>query len=281
MGKKIDLTNQVFGNLTVLKDSGKRTGNGGIIWTCQCSCGEIKEVPGHHLKRGSVKTCGKCNSRSKKINEIGNQYGKLTVIAEAPSRNGRAYWLCQCECGKQKEISGTNLRTYGHIGCGCGQITDRIGKKYGFLTVLEQLPDNQWKCLCECGNITIASGNQLNKGHKLSCGCLKSKGEARICKILTALNQEFIQEKTFENCVFANGTFARFDFYLPQHNLIVEYDGEQHYTGWNGKDNLNEIQAKDKFKTEWCEKNQIQLLRIPYYNYENIEDIIKNILEVK
>ena len=281
MGKKIDLTGQVFGNLTVLKDSKKRARNGSVIWTCKCSCGEIKEVLGDHLKRGAVKTCGKCNLSPRKIDEIGNQYGKLTVIAEAPSRNGRAYWLCQCECGKQKEISGTNLRVYGHIGCGCGQITDRIGKKYGLLTVLEQLPDNQWKCLCECGNTIIASGNQLNKGHKLSCGCLKSKGEARICKILTVLNQEFIQEKTFENCVFENGTFARFDFYLPQRNLIIEYDGEQHYTGWIGKDNLNEIQAKDKFKTEWCEKNQIQLLRIPYYNYENIENIIKNVLEVK
>lgn len=275
MGKKIDLIGQVFGNLTVIKDSKKRTNNGGVIWTCECICGTIKDIPGDHLKRGSVKSCGQCGSIQRKINEIGNQYGKLKVIAEAPSREGRAYWLCECECGNIKEISGTNLRVYGHIGCGCGQITDRIGKKYGLLTVIKQLPENNWECKCECGNITIAHGSQLNKNHKLSCGCLKSKGEATIIKILEKLNKTFIQEKTFETCVFPNSQAkARFDFYLPNDNLIIEYDGEQHYFGWNGKENLKEIQQKDTFKTAWCEKNGIKMLRIPFFKYDQIENIL-------
>lgn len=56
-------------------------------------------------------------------NEIGNVYGKLTVIAPAQNRRidkkGNAYWLCRCKCGKQKEIMGNNLRGGRSRSCGC------------------------------------------------------------------------------------------------------------------------------------------------------------------
>ena len=61
--------------------------------------------------------------------------------------------------------------------------------------------------------------------------------------------------------------------------LIIEYDGEQHYTGWGGKNNLKEIQQKDAFKTTWCENNGIKLLRIPFFKYDQIEDILKSEIE--
>ena len=42
--------------------------------------------------------------------EIGQKYGQLTVIEKAPSRNGRGYWLCQCDCGNKKEIRSDALK---------------------------------------------------------------------------------------------------------------------------------------------------------------------------
>lgn len=57
------------------------------------------------------------------INEIGNKYGKLTVIDFAKKRpfdkRGNALWLCECECGKLKEIIGYNLRSGHSKSCGC------------------------------------------------------------------------------------------------------------------------------------------------------------------
>ncbi len=57
-----------------------------------------------------------------KINRIGNIYGELTVISEAPSKNNRIIWKCKCSCGKIKTIFGTNLNSGSTISCGCVNI---------------------------------------------------------------------------------------------------------------------------------------------------------------
>ena len=54
----------------------------------------------------------------KALNLIGKKFGKLTVLEKAPSRNGKTYWVCQCECGNIKEVQGAHL-TFGSIkSCG-------------------------------------------------------------------------------------------------------------------------------------------------------------------
>ena len=52
MGKKIDLTGQVFGKLTVLKEGERK--NGKLYWTCQCECGNIKDIYGYSLRKGDT-----------------------------------------------------------------------------------------------------------------------------------------------------------------------------------------------------------------------------------
>lgn len=68
-------------------------------------------------------------------------------------------------------------------------------------------------------------------GNKKSCGCLQSLGEFKIKQSLEELKIPFIKEKTFPELVSDNNVPLRFDFYLPQYNLIIEYDGEQHFFG--------------------------------------------------
>ena len=58
MGKKIDLVGEVYGKLTVLKDTGKRGKSGFVIWECQCDCGNIREVYSNALSSGNSKSCG-------------------------------------------------------------------------------------------------------------------------------------------------------------------------------------------------------------------------------
>ena len=55
---------------------------------------------------------------SKIKNEIGNVYDLLTVVDRAPSKNGKTYWKCVCECGREHIVSGTNLRTGAVKSCG-------------------------------------------------------------------------------------------------------------------------------------------------------------------
>lgn len=76
-------------------------------------------------------------------NEVGNIYGKLTVISKANRPDNRpkgAYWLCHCECGKDKIIRGADLRTGSVNSCGCllgkHSIKNEAGNIYGELTVI-------------------------------------------------------------------------------------------------------------------------------------------------
>jgi hypothetical protein len=61
-----------------------------------------------------------CTSRGKKaVNRAGHKYGMLTVIRRAYKPGKNAYWLCECECGKEVEVSACNLRSGNSKSCGC------------------------------------------------------------------------------------------------------------------------------------------------------------------
>ena len=84
-----------------------------------------------------------------------------------------------------------------------------------------------WQCKCECGNNNfITTSHHLTSGNTQSCGCLKSIGEANIAKILSENNIEFIAQQQFEDAIYkeTNGKM-RFDFYLPEFNRLIEFDG--------------------------------------------------------
>lgn len=85
-------------------------------------------MAGTSLRKGTSTSCG-CyrtnNSREnngKFINEIGNRYGRLVVIAkdeELSNKNHRAYWICKCDCGNIKTTSSKCLREGKTKSCGC------------------------------------------------------------------------------------------------------------------------------------------------------------------
>lgn len=90
-------------------------------------------------------------------------------------------------------------------------------------------------------------------------------------------NIRFEAEKTFED--FKG---HRFDFYLPDNNIIIEYDGEQHFKPvdyFGGEEYFIERQRKDEEKDEYCENKNIHLVRIKYNAsmYEMTLDIINAI----
>lgn len=105
--------------------------------------------------------------------------------------------------------------------------------------------------------------------------CDESKGERIIRKHLEKNNIDFIQEYRFEGCKYKLP--LPFDFYIPSKNLIIEFDGEQHYkpiSYFGGKKTFRSTQIRDKIKNDYCKENNINLLRIPYYELSNVEDIL-------
>jgi len=226
----------------------------------------------------------------------GQVFTYLTVIKRVENERGRSKWLCQCKCGKQIKVLGRSLTNGNTKSCGCWsneQVAKRntineIGNVYGKLTVIEDAGSTEtkqakkWKCLCECGNIKITTGTLLRTGHTNSCGCMVSKGEQSINKILLNHNISFETQKHFDTCRFKEtGKQASFDFYLPDYNCVIEYDDIQHFEyrtdgGWNNESAFIETQKRDNFKNEWCKENHINIIRIPYTHLKEltIEDLL-------
>lgn len=289
MGKLIDLTGQKFGYLTVLERDFSKKGK--VYWLCQCDCGNTISVRGDSLKKGYTKTCG-CS----KINDLtGQKFGRLMVLRQDFSKKDRTiYWICKCDCGNIVSVKGSSLKSHNTKSCGCLQkeivskqkLVDLTGQKFGYLTVLKR--DNSkinreiyWICQCDCGNIISVRGSHLKTGATISCGCYKaSKGEDKISSVLSSLKISFVQQKTFNNLKYKSK--LRFDFFLPDYNCCIEYQGEQHYKAiqyFGGEKQFEEQKDKDNIKRQWCKENNIKLIEIPYWNFNKInEDYLKQLI---
>ena len=299
MGKFINEINNRHGRLLVIERAETPKEKSGVWWKCKCDCGNIITALGTSLRSGNTKSCGclqKEIASSSTINEIGNKYGFLTVISRAESRKGRktAFWNCKCECGNSTVVEGVKLRSGHTRSCGkCHPFEsskiDEVGNRYDRLLVLEEYGrtcDGKvlWKCLCDCGNEKIATGKSLRAGLTKSCGCLHSLGEEKIQQILVELNISFERQKTFEDCRNPKtGYKLYFDFFLPDYNLIIEYQGEQHYfdspRGYFSKTKIEELCERDKIKKEYCKNKQINFIEIPYYDFNKLnKEYIKEVV---
>jgi hypothetical protein len=128
----------------------------------------------------------------------------------------------------------------------------------------------------------IANRTLLDRGCPICC---QSKGERKITYILNKLNIEYISQHIYSECI--DKRILKFDFYLPKYNLLIEYQGIQHYPFdyKNSKYNKSsrhtdtdfiDIIKKDKIKKDYCTINNINILYIPYTQYANIESLILN-----
>lgn len=101
----------------------------------------------------------------------------------------------------------------------------------------------------------------------------KSKGEYKVQSLLLEHNISFIREYIFEQLRINKYSALRFDFYLPCHNICIEYDGIQHYQNHFGlpeKEYQHQLE-NDQIKNIFCKENKIPLIRIPYYDYDKLD----------
>lgn len=130
-----------------------------------------------------------------------------------------------------------------------------------------------------CGN----EFSQVLSDHLSGCGCINcatSKGEKKIEKILKDLRIDFIKQKTFEGCRFKNR--LKFDFYIPEKNTCIEFDGEHHFKSiryFGGKKAFEMQKIKDQIKNDFCKNNNIKLIRFRFDEDPNrIEKIINDLI---
>lgn len=208
---------------------------------------------------------------------------------------------CKCDCGNEKIIRVSNIVRGFTKSCGCFEKESRYtrdhgedltGQQFKYLTVIKKTDKRAkngsiiWRCQCQCGNVCDVCSGDLKRGRIISCGCEMnhtSFHEQYIRKILDRYNVNYKFIKIFLDCrnPLTNKPL-RFDFYLNDYDIAIEYDGIQHYESvpfWGGDEGLKYRQSLDEIKNQYCKKYGIKLIRIPYtYSIAEIERKIYSIL---
>src|SRR5580692_10236978 len=207
MGRTItDLTGRRFGLITVIRrdnDYIDKNSNHTAGWWCRCDCGTERRMRGSPLYTGGVKSCGCMRILPIKYKDLtGKNFGNWTVIRlHGFNKHGSTIWWCRCKCGVEKPVIGVSLRTGVSKSCGCykrgrslrprGPKVNRVGQRFGFLTVVEwegyteelmsgstSRHDIVWLCKCDCGNTIRVRSTYLQRAR--SCGC-KGKPPGKTC----------------------------------------------------------------------------------------------------
>lgn len=151
----------------------------------------------------------------------------------------------------------------------------RIDEVYGnnYLTILQYKGNNTKtdirceKCSQVFQSVPVSLWRHRIKGCPY-CEKTKSLGESRIEKFLRINNIQFRTQERFLQC--KDKLCLPFDFYLPQFNICIEFQGEQHYNEasllWS-----EQLIRHDEIKRKFCKDNGILLIEIPYYDIDNIE----------
>ena len=263
-------------------------------WYCTFKCLDCGEIFQNRLKRVFNENVKNCSCHDLSADLKGVKKGALEILEKAPKKTNdrNAYWKCKCDCGKIFEISTTDFNRHQYKTCphesngGRPIQYDLTNKQFGKLKVLKYLGNQYWECQCSCGNIVQKRRDVLLEQRGLACpNCLDvmSTGETIIHLLLNQMNIKHNWQQTFDSCRFpkTNGVL-RFDFYLSDYQTAIEFNGEQHYQEMEWvSDTLEEIQARDKFKINWCKEHNIKIIVIPYTDLGKInEQYIKQILQV-
>jgi very-short-patch-repair endonuclease len=261
-----------------------------VIITCRIH-GDFIVIPNRHLcyKRG----CPYCSGHNKTTSQF---------IAESKSIHGDSFTYEKTEYTTQnnkvivtcKEHGDISVRPDGHLrGSKCPYCA-KCGKrtKQDFIDAAKEMHGDEY-CYSKCvytnrrTPVTVICSDHgpfsvMPTAHKKGQGCPRcraSRGEKRIMRELTKRNISYEFQAKFKTCK-TNRTLP-FDFLLPESRLLIEYDGIQHHKPmkiFGGSDRFERTQYIDNFKTEWSNENGYTLVRIPYWDYDRIPEIIEDIV---
>lgn len=272
---------------------------------CLC-CGNVWETDAGSLLQGhGCPNCAVVKSSEKQSRSFTQFVSELedvnpNVIVLSNYKNCKTKVRCKCKiCGNVWDVTPDGLLR----GCGCPNCKAvKIGelKKYTNdifieklslinqnITPLTEYIDSCTKISCKCnicGSIWKAKPNHLLCGH--GCPhCKLSIGEKKIAKWLTMNNIHYESQKKFNGLVGIGKRNLRYDFYIPDFNVLIEFNGKQHECPMNfsgksdGTEVINFERTKENYsiKEKFAKEHKIQLIEIWYYDIKNIDTILNNL----
>ena len=255
-------------------------------------------------------SCAKCNGEKGKeivlrknahkyfsrLNDICSQYGYTLVSREEDYAGLREPVSYICPKHGQKTTTMDNL-LHGHICSECSYETrfdtmrlttehvDSVVSSYGD-TWLNPSEYKNYATMnlhirCKCGNeftTSFANFSRAGVTRCITCSSKESSGEVIIREFLEENKIEYVFNKRFQDC--RDKKPLPFDFYLPDYNMCIEFDGQHHYQELPDWTDLEIVQRHDQIKDAYCQANGIRILRIPYYKGHYIISILKQELGI-
>ena len=270
----------------------------------ECSCGndfyrELSTFKGTP-KREGIHKCKKCTGATIKYTteQVAKKLGKYNIELLSEYKNYNGDLLVKYNCGFATNRSLVNIikSEYKCPHCikkGYGRDTKRLTQEihdvtngeYKLLSEYKTMNDKVTILHNECGNIyEITPHHFLDAGNRCpKCSC--SRGEKCIHDYFKLNKINNISQYEYEELVGVGGLPLKFDFAIldNENNLVfqLEYDGEFHYLPIKGQACLDKQQEHDRRKDEYCKLHNIDLLRIPYWDFDNIETILGDKLNKK
>lgn len=250
--------------------------------------GEFTQTPHHHLTGTGCQKCGNVYKKTTEefIQESKSIHGEKYDYSLSEYKNNRT--KVKIICSKHGVFQVTpNSHLSKKVGCNeCnkGQFEEFLlksekvhGDKYDYSQV-KYNGNHRTKINILCKKHGLF--RQLPSNHMKGNGCpicKLSKGELHIKNYLDENKIKYIRQKKFRGC--KDKKMLPFDFYLPNENICIEFDGEQHFRPINyygGTTNFEEIRRRDIIKNSYCEKNNIKLIRLDKTTVVDIDKLLFN-----
>lgn len=285
--------------------STKRTYEKNEKYLFKCSCGNKFETSISNFRKGQRQciSCGKSlrNKSTRFTIEQVREYVYLNSDCELLSNeyvNANTKIKFRCSCGNEFEKTFASFKDSSRKTCRkCYDLSVKDRYYLSFDKVNEYI-----KSVSKCNLLDIYTFNNM-KFIKLECECGEKydtrfswfkQGGTRRCKkctgaisifeyeameILDSMGIEYETQKTFDDLKYKN--VLKFDLYIPSLNIVIELDGVQHYEPivfFGGEVTYEKIKQRDKIKDEYCLKNNIKMIRIPYKDKNKLKLIIEKSL---
>lgn len=261
-----------------------------------CPCGHTYHVSRSNFKKGN--RCSICSGRIVSYDNVKTLIeSEDYVLLEKEYVNNTTPMKMICPCGHSCEINYASFKK--GVRCNICSGNRKLTKEdvinrfedEGYIIKndfeLENGNHTKIKVFCSLGHEWEVRIDAFFSGQRCpQCG-IKSKGEREIMRVLEKYGVEYTIQKTFDDCKLKR--LLPFDIYIPLFNTCIEYDGIEHYrpTTFGGTYTKEQLQERfekriicDHIKTTYCKKNNIQLIRIPYWEMQNIEKILKSQLNI-
>lgn len=280
---------------------------GHVLMLMECPMhGVFRQRPSSHLRGAGCPTCGiKKAAESKRytIDEFivtaKEKHGdKYQYPEKCPSLSEKMLIICPIH-GVFKQMPTKHLQGQGCPGCVGVKISKsktysheefeklaraEHGERYIYLS--EYVGCFEPMCIrcVQHGEFWQQPSDHL--GGSGCPSCQNSKGEKIILDVLGSIGLECVTQHKFQNCKSKRP--LRFDVWIPGKKVAIEYDGEAHFVDSSWYDNSKcghryqdwvDLNKRDKIKDVYCAKNGIRLIRIPYWDRDNIAEILMHKLK--